>query len=369
MKSRAPALFLPPSSHGSPARGVAATPIAFVRAIVDAYRAYGADPARALALAEIEIVRLDDPAQRVTARQLELLSAVAMQELDDEALGWFSRRLRWGSYGMLCRASLGAPDLGVAIQRWCRHHRLLTDEIALDLEVAKAIATLRIGPGVAPTPARALSAEMAEFRDVTLLRYLLGYACWAIDSRIPLLEARFAYPPPPHAAAYPLLFPCAIHFDAAATAIRFDAAYLALPIRRDEAALRAMLQDALPLTVLQYRRDRLLLQRVREVLKTRILSGRSEGVSAEAVASELHVSPRTLHRHLHEEGCALQQLKDEVRRDRAIELLNRTQLSIKSIAQAAGFQNEKSFARAFRTWTGKAPSAFRCVPGMAEGEE
>ena len=28
-----------------------------------------------------------------------------MQELDDEALGWFNRRLPWGSYGMLARAS------------------------------------------------------------------------------------------------------------------------------------------------------------------------------------------------------------------------------------------------------------------------
>jgi hypothetical protein len=52
-----------------------------------------------------------------------------MQELDDEALGWFSRRLPWGSYGMLCRASLTSPDLGVAIKRWCRHHRLLTEDI------------------------------------------------------------------------------------------------------------------------------------------------------------------------------------------------------------------------------------------------
>ena len=40
--------------------------------------------------------------------------------------------------------------------------------------------------------------------------------------------------------------------------IRFDARYLALPLVRDEAALRQMLQRALPLTVRQYRRDRLL---------------------------------------------------------------------------------------------------------------
>jgi hypothetical protein len=43
---------------------------------------------------------------------MEIMSGAAMQELDDEALGWFSRRLPWGSYGMLCRASITSPDLG-----------------------------------------------------------------------------------------------------------------------------------------------------------------------------------------------------------------------------------------------------------------
>ena len=41
----------------------------------------------------------------------ELLSAAAMQELDDESLGAFSRQLPWGSYGLLARASLTAPTL------------------------------------------------------------------------------------------------------------------------------------------------------------------------------------------------------------------------------------------------------------------
>ena len=50
--------------------------------------------------------------------------------------------------------------------------------------------------------------------------------------------------------------------------IQFDARYLNLPLRRDEAALQQMLQHALPLTVLQYRRDRLLVQRVRQTLAT-----------------------------------------------------------------------------------------------------
>ena len=71
------------------------------------------------------------------------------------------------------------------------------------------------------------------------------------------------------------------------------------------------------------------------------------------------MSARTLHRQLKEEGASLQALKDEVRRTRALELLLRTHRPIKQVAEAAGFQNEKSFMRAFRGWTGQSPAEFR----------
>jgi AraC-like DNA-binding protein len=55
----------------------------------------------------------------------------------------------------------------------------------------------------------------------------------------------------------------------------------------------------------------------------------------------------------------LQGLKDEVRQARAISLLQRTGRPVKQVAEAAGFQNEKSFIRAFKAWTGLSPAAFR----------
>jgi AraC-like DNA-binding protein len=66
-----------------------------------------------------------------------------------------------------------------------------------------------------------------------------------------------------------------------------------------------------------------------------------------------------LHRQLKEEGATLQGLKDEVRQARAIDLLHRTERPVKQIAEAAGFQNEKSFIRAFKGWTGWSPAEFR----------
>ncbi|HRO61337.1 MAG TPA: AraC family transcriptional regulator, partial [Burkholderiaceae bacterium] len=257
---------MPAASHALPTRGRrterAATPIAFVKAVMLAFDKYGADPSQALNEAQIAPASLRQPDARVTASQFEALCSTAMQQLDDEALGWFSRRLPWGSYGMLCRASLTAPDLGVAMRRWCRHHRLLTDDIVFDFAVEGELATLSI------EEKRPLGA-MREFCLVTSLRYVHGYACWLIDSRMPLVEVAFPFERPPWGSVHGLLFPGPVRFDASRASLSFAAQYLSLSPRRDERALRTMLQRALPLTVLQYRRDRILASRVRRLLSAR----------------------------------------------------------------------------------------------------
>ena len=325
----------------------AATPIAFVQAVLLAYDKYGADPAAALGRAQISPRLLGQPESHITAAQMETFATAAMQELDDETLGWFSRRLPWGSLGMLCRASLSSPDLQVALKRWCRHHRLLTDEILLSLSVEDGLATLAVEE-------RIDLGAMREFCLMTTLRGIHGYACWLVDSRIPLSAVRFPFAAPAHQKVFPLIFPGPVSYGSPFAGFSFDAQYLLMPLRRDERALRNMLKRALPLTMLQYRRDRLLAQRVRNLVRARASIG-----DAEAVARALNISVRSLHRHLREEGASLQQLKDEVRRDLAIEHLCRTARPVKQIALKAGFRNEKSFARAFKEWTGSTPSEYR----------
>ena len=328
--------------------GPSVTPMAFVHAIVLAYKRAGVNPDAALSKAQITPELFNTAGAGITALQMELISGTAMQELDDEGLGWFTRRLPWGSYGMLARASISAPTLGVALKRWCRHHGLITDDITLTLSVAGDIATLSV------TEHRDLGA-LREFCLVSVLRNVHGVACWLLDSRISVHEARFPLAPPPHAEVYQVLFSGPTVFHAAQASLHFDARYLNLPLHRDEAALQHMLQRALPLTVLQYRRDRLLVQRVRQALSTQPEQSRN----AQELATLLNLSPRSLHRQLQDEGATLQALKDEVRRARAIELLQRSQRPIKQVAQAVGFRNEKSFSRAFKGWTGMAPGAWR----------
>ena len=325
--------------------------MAYVQAVVQACVRQGLNPGKLLLQAQITPECVSHAQRRVTADQFEALSAAAMQALDDEALGWFSRPLPWGSYGMLARASLSAPTLGVALKRWCRHHGLLTRDIALALHTQGDEASIALTEHRPPGG----DGSLREFCHVSVLRNIHGLACWLIDSRIPLRGARFAFGAPAHTDVYRLLFDGPSLFDQDPSAIRFDARYLALPIKRDESAMNQMLQRALPLQVRPYRRDRLLVQRVRQWL----LAEPQHTRNADDLARLLHTSARSLHRQLQEEGATLQRLKDEVRRERALALLQRTSRPIKQIAEAAGFQNEKSFIRAFKGWTGTTPGEWR----------
>lgn len=324
------------------------TPIAFIRSIVLAYERYGKDPQKALRAAKIPPSLLEYADATVTARQMEEFSKLAMQELNDEALGWFARALPWGSNGMLCRASLPSANLRIALLRWCRHYKLLINDIELILDEKNKIANLSIVE-------HGDLGALREFCLVSTLRNIHGFACWLVDSRIPLLQANFSWPPPRHANAYKFMFRGDIYFKKPQTGFSFNAAYLDLPIQRDDQDLRQMLLRPLPLIVLQYRRDRLLSRRIRHILRTQDL----KLSNAETLAATLNLSTRSLYRHLAEEDTSIQNIKNEVRQEIAAHLLACTNKPLKQIATKSGFRSEASFSRAFRKWTGTAPSEYR----------
>ncbi|MEL6188142.1 MAG: helix-turn-helix domain-containing protein [Myxococcota bacterium] len=81
-------------------------------------------------------------------------------------------------------------------------------------------------------------------------------------------------------------------------------------------------------------------------------------------AHRLGVSSRSLCRKLRGEGLTYQAVLDDVRRDRAVELLEGTEQPIKLIADQLGFASPSHFGRAFRKWTGHCPSKLR-----ADGEK
>jgi len=83
------------------------------------------------------------------------------------------------------------------------------------------------------------------------------------------------------------------------------------------------------------------------------------GVTLGDAATSLHMSERALSRKLASEGTSFRAVKEEVRRDVAIQRLVKTREPIDLIAASVGFDNTPAFHRAFRTWTGSTPRGYR----------
>ena len=90
--------------------------------------------------------------------------------------------------------------------------------------------------------------------------------------------------------------------------------------------------------------------------------------SAVDVAAHLGVSPRSLFRQLKEEGESWQHLKHAAGMTRATQRLLASDAPIKRIAELSGFRNEKSFSRAFKSWAGVSPQAYRATHDLSHNQ-
>jgi AraC-like DNA-binding protein len=77
------------------------------------------------------------------------------------------------------------------------------------------------------------------------------------------------------------------------------------------------------------------------------------------VAREMGLSRQTLYRRLKAEGVTFEQLLDELRHRLALKLLREQHLPVKQAAWRLGFSDPAAFSRAFKRWTGTAPSFAR----------
>jgi AraC-like DNA-binding protein len=93
-----------------------------------------------------------------------------------------------------------------------------------------------------------------------------------------------------------------------------------------------------------------------QLMETLILDGRFE---LGEISDSLGISPRTIQRHLQEEGTRFGEVLRAVRQARAEALLLKTQIIVSEIAVQLGYSSKSQFIRAFKCWRGVAPGAFR----------
>jgi AraC-like DNA-binding protein len=300
--------------------------ICFVAAALQSVRGRDLNADELLANVGLSSSLLQVPQARVSAKHYGALWRTIALALDDEFFGQDSRRMKSGTFAMLCHSVLSCKSLGQAIDRSLRFYALILDDISGSCE------------------------------HELLLLLLYGVSCWLVGRRIPILRAEFSYAEPAHSPEYRLMYCADLRFNRPSTAIAFEASYLNLPIVQNEGSIKEFLRTAPESILLKYKNGSSLNARVRRRLR-QFLPG--EVPDFDRLAEDLNMTPATLRRRLHEEGESYQSIKDQLRRDLAISYLSHSSRSVMDIALELGFSERSAFHRAFRKWTGASPGEFR----------
>lgn len=291
---------------------------------------------------------LSKPGARVTEEQFSTLYRLLAVELDDEMPGIFSRPLRSGTLKFLCLSLLDAPNLSVALHRFGQFFHLILDEFRVVLNRDDALGYVELVDNPAGPAVSTLGREL-------MLKLVHGVASWLIGQKIALANVDFEFHRPARTGDQLYLFPGPVRFGQQTTRLCFDAAYLDAPVRRRKSELKAFLGRAPEDWIFVSFAEQMVCHRVWRYIADCL----PMPPTIDAVAHQLHYSVRTLCRRLEAEGTTFQAIKDEVRRDIAIQRLTQSEDAIAAIAYDVGFDNPTAFHRAFRHWTGSTPAAYR----------
>jgi AraC-like DNA-binding protein len=323
--------------------------ICFVAAALQSVRARDLNADELLANVGLSSSLLQVPQARVSAKHYGALWRAIALALDDEFFGQDSRRMKAGTFAMLCHSVLSCKTLGHAIERRLRFYALILDDLSgtllRDAQEARIVLYERVA-----------GASQRVFAHELLLLLLYGVSCWLVGRRIPVLRTEFSYAEPAHSAEYRLMHCANLSFNRPNTVIAFEASYLDLPVVQNERSIKEFLRTAPESILLKYKNSSSLTARVRRRLRQFLPDALPD---FEGLSDELNMTPATMRRRLHEEGESYQSIKDQLRRDLAIGYLSHSSRSVMDIALELGFSERSAFHRAFRKWTGASPGEFR----------
>ncbi len=338
--------------RGMAAHGRNTISIAFVRSALQRV-----PPARQAALLQrcgILPAALADDAARVPAAAFGALWLAVAREIDDEFFGLDARRMKPGSFALLCHALAGAATVEAGLKLALRGFNLFFDDVQASLALQAREARLVLAPAARPAHPEP---EARRFADETLLIMLHGLLCWLAGSRVPVARLEMAHARPPHAEEYRRMFSPEMRFDAARTLLVFDPRVLAQRAAVDAAALKAFLRDAPRSVFMKQVADAH--AAFGERVRRRLQRAGSHWPTLQSLAAEWRLSPATLRRRLQAEGSSWRRLKEEVRHQRARELLAEGRHSVADIASRLGYEDASAFHRAFRRHAGSSPGALR----------
>lgn len=292
---------------------------------------------------------IDVPGMRVDAEKLAAFLVNIWDALGDEAMSLSRSPIPRGSLYMMGKLTIHEPNLRKALEQFIRFYSLVSDTYAMELRVDEQKAALTFELADPEMDDEHLLAEIH-------LMALHRYSSWLIAENIPLSEVYFTYSAPPQVKEYSFLFPGKHVFGAPTMGFAFSNKYLERETVQDKGTLKTFMRRCPVQLFLRPTTDFSLTGDVQALLSKSVEDGFP---TAREVAQQLHLSRRSLMRKLKDEGSSFQQIKDLIRRDRAIQLLTAYPLTVGEVAQKVGFSDAAVFARAFKSWTGVSPRDYR----------
>ena len=288
--------------------------------------------------------------QRVDAEQMTRLVQHVWASLNDEFLGCTNQPCKMGMFPFMARHVLHYKSLDKMLEQGISFYNLVTDDMQMKLVRRGDIAELEF---FFAHPERDPNHFFLEFWLIIWHRFF----SWLIDVKIPLTQVCFTHPKPSHWQEAKLLFSCRHSFNRPVVKLCFHAKYLNLPCVRTRKELSRFLRESPADLITIPGSEHSFKAKIRAI----IIHHESDTLycpSFETLALNLNMSAQTLRRRLKVEGTSYPMIKDEIRRDMAIEYLLKSNDSIADIASALGFSEPRSFTRAFKHWTGVSPSNY-----------
>ena len=293
---------------------------------------------------------IDGPDGRLTRSEIYACCEVAFDLTGDPALG-----LHWGewitanSFALMSQLQAHAGTLRRAFELLFQFGDLVADEVRISMIERNRDVEVHFG-GIVVESLR-LQRMAAEVAMLGLFRMIRDFSPLAN-----LTQVDFPYPAPSYRDEYTRLFEGSERFDQPHTCLRFDCALLDLPSPHRDEDVQRMLQALAERRVAALRQRVPFAVRVREVL---LRENAPHRVPMSDVAEQLHVSLRSLHRRLTDEGQSYTTLANEASGLVAKRLLTEEGRTIQDASSVMGFADASSFHRAFKRWTGTTPTKFR----------
>jgi len=318
-----------------------------VSLVLRTFKAEGVPPEVLLAGSGICAADLSRADTRITTNQEMRVCANAVALRRDIGLE-LGRQMHVSSYGMLGYALLTSATFGDALRLALRYPALLGTLFELSLEDDGERIWFSAGDYRENPALEMFNVELCLASLKIICDDLLGHP-------LRLLGARFEHDAPDYHARYAESFACPLQFGATANAFAFDKTWLAQPLPLADAVTHQAMAERCRKQNTEFTGRQAWLGRIRQLLAGQL----SSAPGLDGLAEQMNCSPRTLRRHLHDLGCSYQELLDELRFERAKQLLAEDQQPIYRIAETLGFSETASFRHAFVRWSGVAPSQFR----------